>query len=122
MNNLVSIIEIPVENFSRALNFYQSVLDIEIEEMQMDGNQMGVFPSDGNTVNICIVKGEDYLPTTSGAVLYLYVGDAIESVLDRITSNGGHVIVGKTLIDPDMGYFAMFIDTEGNKLGLHGNS
>lgn len=122
MNNLVSIIEIPVEDFSRAVNFYQAVLGISVEEMQMDGNLMGVFPADGQTVNICLVKGDDYIPSTTGAVLYLYAGEALDSMLERITAGGGHVIVGKTMIDPEMGYFAMFIDTEGNKLGLHGIS
>lgn len=122
MNNLVSIIEIPVEDFSRAVNFYQTVMGIPIEEMEMDGNLMGVFPSEGQTVNVCLVKGDDYVPTTTGAVLYLYAGDALDLMLERITSSGGQVIVGKTEIDPEMGCYAMFIDSEGNKLGLHGIS
>ncbi len=34
-------------------------------------------------------------------------------------SKGGQVEMGKTLISPEIGYMAFFIDTEGNKIGLH---
>ena len=118
-NNLISIVEIPVTDFSRAAAFYQAVLGIAIEEMEMDGNQMGVLPNKEGTVNVVLVKGSDYKPSTDGAVLYLNAGKDLQSMLDKIEKNGGQVIVSKTEISPEMGYFALFIDTEGNKLGLH---
>ncbi|WP_262484208.1 VOC family protein [Chryseobacterium taichungense] len=40
-------------------------------------------------------------------------------MLDKVAQNGGQVIVPKTQISPEMGYFALFIDIEGNNLGLH---
>lgn len=40
-------------------------------------------------------------------------------ILNKVENNKGKVIVPKTQISPKMGYFAMFIDTEGNKLALH---
>ncbi len=119
MNNLISIIEIPSSDFSRAVKFYQNILGITIEEMEMDGNQMGIFPNEAGTVNVVLVKGNDYKPTTNGAVLYLNAGTDLQPVLDKVEQNGGKVIVAKTEISPEMGYFALFIDTEGNKLGLH---
>lgn len=119
MKNLVSIIEIPVADFSRATTFYQSLLTIAIQEVDMDGVQMGILPNDDGTVNVVLAKGSDYKPTTDGAVIYLNAGDNLQSVLDKVEPNGGKIIVPKTHISPEMGYFAMFIDTEGNKLGLH---
>lgn len=119
MNNLISIVEIPTTDFSRAVKFYQTILDIAIEEVDMDGTQMGVLPSNGETVNVVLVKGNDYKPTTDGAVLYLNAGNDLQPMLDKVSQNGGQVIVPKTEISPEMGYFALFIDTEGNKLGLH---
>jgi uncharacterized protein len=119
MNNLISIVEIPVADFSRSVNFYKTVLGLAIEEMEMDGNQMGVLPNEEGTVNVVLVKGKDYKPTTDGAVIYLNAGKDLQPMLDRIEKNGGQVIVPKTEISPEMGYFALFIDTEGNKLGLH---
>ena len=102
-----------------SVKFYQTVLGIAIEEMEMDGNQMGVLPNDEGTVNVVLVKGNDYKPTTDGAVLYLNAGNDLQPMLDKVAQNGGQVIVPKTEISPEMGYFALFIDTEGNKLGLH---
>lgn len=119
MKNLVSIIEIPVADLSRAISFYQTILGISIEKMEMDGVQMGILPSDGETVNVVLAKGNDYKPATDGALIYLNAGNDLQPALDRIEQNGGKVIVPKTAISPEMGFFALFIDTEGNKLGLH---
>lgn len=119
MNNLISIVEIPTTDFSRAVKFYQTILGLAIEEMEMDGNQMGVLPNEEGTVNVVLVKGKDYKPTTDGALLYLNAGKDLQAMLDKVEKNGGQVILPKTEISPEMGYFALFIDSEGNKLGLH---
>ena len=119
MNNLISIKEIPVTDFTRAVNFYQTSLDIAIEETEMDRNQMGVLSSEEGMVNVVLVKGKNYKPTADGAVLYLNSGNDLQPMLDKVSQTGGQVIVPITQISPEMGCFAVFIDTEGNKLGLH---
>lgn len=119
MNNLISIVEIPTADFSRAMKFYQSILNVNIEEIDMDGTLMGVLPNEEGTVNVCLVKGNDYKPTTDGAVVYLNAGNDLQPMLDKVLQNGGEVIVPKTEISPEIGFFAQFIDTEGNRLGLH---
>lgn len=119
MKNLVTIIEIPTSDFSRAVAFYKNILGVSIEEVDMGGVQMGVLPSDGETVNVVLVKGSDYNPTADGTVVYLNGGDDLQPTLDKIEPNGGQVIVPKTEISPEMGFFALFIDSEGNRLGLH---
>lgn len=85
----------------------------------MFGSKMGFFPSDGKNVSGAIVQGSDYKPSMEGATLYLNGGSNLQVVLDRVEKFSGQVIVPKTQISPEMGYFAMFIDTEGNKLALH---
>ena len=80
---------------------------------------MGVLPNEEGTVNVCLVKGNDYKPTTDGAVVYLNAGNDLQPMLDKVLQNGGEVIVPKTEISPEIGFFAQFIDTEGNRLGLH---
>lgn len=119
MRNLISIVEIPTTDCSRAVHFYQTILGITIEEVDIDGTQMGVLPSDGETVNVVLVKGNDYKPTSDGAVLYLNAGNDLQPMLEKVSKNGGQIIVKKTQISPEMGFFALFMDTEGNKLGLH---
>jgi len=119
MKNLVSIVEIPTADFSRAVLFYQGILDVRIEEVDMGGLQMGIFPSDGKTVNVVLVRGNEYKPAVDGTIVYLNAGDDLQITLEKIESNGGKVIVPKTEISPEMGFFAVFTDSEGNKLGLH---
>ncbi len=122
MKNLISIVEIPVTDFSRAVSFYQNILNITIEKVDMEGTQMGVMPSSSEAVNVVLVKGNDYKPTTDGAVVYLNAGKDLQLTLDKVEKNGGKIIVPKTEISPEMGFFALFIDTEGNKLGLHSSN
>jgi len=42
MKSFVSIFEIPATEISRAINFYQIILDIKIEKMNMPEMQMGI--------------------------------------------------------------------------------
>src|SRR5690606_23729551 len=119
MKNLISIVEIPTTDFPRAVKFYQTILDISIEEVDMAGTQMGLLPGDEATVNVAPVKSNDYPPSSYGTVVYLNAGNDLQPTLDKIVLHGGHVIVPKTEISPEMGFFALFFDTEGNKLGLH---
>ena len=119
MKNLISIFEIPANDFSRAVKFYQAILDISIEEVEMDGVVMGLFSGSDNSVSGSVIKGSDYKPSADGVIIYLNGGDNLQVVLDRVEANRGKIIVPKTQISPEAGFYALFIDTEGNKLGLH---
>lgn len=119
MKNLINWFEIPATDFNRAVSFYQTILGLEIKETEMFGTKMGFFPTDGTNVSGAIVKGEDYKPSTDGVVAYLNGGNDLQGVLDRVENNNGKVIVPKTQISPGMGYFGIFIDSEGNKMAVH---
>ncbi len=119
MENLINWFEIPATDFSRAVSFYKVILGLDIKETEMFGTKMGFFPTDGANVSGAIVQGEDYKPSTDGVVAYLNGGNDLQTVLDKVEGNNGKVIVPKTQISPEMGYFGMFIDTEGNKMAIH---
>ena len=119
MQNLVNWFEIPATDFSRAIQFYKGILGVDIQEADMFGTKMGFFPTDGKNVSGAIVQGDDYKPSMEGVTLYLNGGENLETILNKVEKNKGKIIVPKTQISPEMGYFAMFIDTEGNKLALH---
>lgn len=119
MENLINWFEIPATNFDRAVGFYKCILELEIQETEMFGTKMGFFPSDGKNVSGAIVQGDDYQPSKEGVLLYFNGGENLQIILDRIEKYNGKIIVPKTQISPEMGYFGMFIDTEGNKLAIH---
>ena len=43
----------------------------------------------------------------------------LQIILDKVEKNGGEIIVKKSLHADESGYYAIFIDSEGNKIGLH---
>lgn len=119
MQNLINWFEIPAKDISRAKKFYRTILGLEMNETEMFGTKMAFFPTDGSNVSGAIVQGDDYSPSTEGALVYLNGGSNLETALVKVEGAGGKVIVPKTQISPEMGYFAMFLDTEGNKIALH---
>lgn len=119
MKNLVSIVEIPADSFQRAVRFYETILDIKIQDVDMQGTLMGLFPGEEGSVNLALVHGSGYAPSAQGTMAYLNGGDDLQTVLDKIEAAGGKIITPKTEIDPENGFFAAFTDTEGNKIGLH---
>lgn len=119
MKNLISIVEIPTTDFSRAVTFYKSVLNVDFEEIDMDGTIMGIFLSEEEGTNVCLIKDEHIQPSADGTMVYFNTKTDLQPVLDKVEPNGGKVILSKTEISPDMGFFALFLDTEGNKIGLH---
>ncbi|WP_129715228.1 VOC family protein [Pedobacter sp. SYP-B3415] len=119
MKDLVSIVEIPVTDFSRAVNFYKKILNVSVDETEMDGVKMGILGGGGENVSVVLACGTGYEASASGAVIYLNAGEDLQPALDKVEAHGGKVIMTKTEISAEMGYFAMFTDTEGNRVGLH---
>lgn len=119
MQNLINWFEIPAKDIGRAKKFYHTILGVEMNEVEMFGTKMAFFPTDGSNVSGALVQGDDYAPSTNGALVYLNGGTNLETSLSKVEKAGGKVIVPKTQISPEMGYFAMFLDSEGNKIALH---
>jgi len=117
--HVLSWFEIPATNFERARAFYEAVLERPIEPMVMGPSTMGFLSSDPDAVGGAIVSGEDVAPSGQGTTVYLNGGDDLAPMLARVEKAGGSVVVPKTEIGNDFGFFALFIDTEGNKVGLH---
>ncbi len=113
--------EIPVLNFTRAKDFYSKILDCEMYEEVFGKHRMGFLPMDPKSDGVggAIVQGEGYTPSGLGSKVYLNGGEDLNIILNRIDEAGGKIILPKTLIREDIGYFAIFEDTEGNHVCLH---
>lgn len=119
MNSYISIFEIPVTDMNRAINFYERILKLKIEKIEIPGMEMGIWPYEDQMVTGILIKGEGYEPSAGGVILYLNGGENLQVILDQVEQNGGRTILPKTLLADESGYFALFLDTEGNKLGLN---
>lgn len=119
MKSYISMFEIPATDISRAINFYQSILDIKIEKMDIPGMEMGILPYEEQMVTGVIIKADGYKPSADGVTIYLNGGDNLQIILDKVAKNGGKIIASKTAHADGSGFFAIFIDSEGNKMALN---
>ena len=82
--------------------------------------KMGFFQhQQGTGIGGAIVCGDGCIPSQGGSRLYLNGGSDLLTVLDRVETAGGTIVVGKKQISSEIGYFAIIVDTEGNRIYLH---
>ena len=118
----ISWFEIPTRDINRAQKFYESIFDISMIPMDLDNIQMRLFPieSPENIGGALTYHSEFYKPSaTDGPLLYLNGNPDVQNIVDKIEAAGGKILVPKTLISEEYGYMAVFLDTEGNRIGLH---
>ncbi|MCL4146075.1 UNVERIFIED_CONTAM: hypothetical protein GTU68_060767 [Idotea baltica] len=125
MKSAISWFEIPVTDYNRAKKFYTTVLGIEINDHSMPDPTMeyGIFDykPEEDGVGGAIFKGEGQKPSMEGTTVYLNGGNDLSLPLSRVERSGGKVLMPKTDIGEN-GFFALFADTEGNKVALHSMS
>jgi len=119
MKNAINWFEIPVVDLDRAKKFYQEIFAAEFYDFKMPGFKMFGFPCDQDGVGGAICLAEGMVPSKTGVIVYLNGGDDLSIILNRVEAAGGSIVVPKTQITPEIGYFAHFIDSEGNLLALH---
>ncbi len=119
MKNIINWFEIPAVDFERAKKFYETILACELFPFPMGEDLMACFPMKDGSVGGAIVKAKDFPPSLTGILIYLNCEDDLSPVLARIEPAGGKVVLPRTLITEEIGYFARFIDTEGNMMALH---
>jgi predicted enzyme related to lactoylglutathione lyase len=117
----INWVEIPVTDFDRAKAFFSRIFDYEMPESTMNQSRMGflLYDMQNRGIGGAIVHGAGYEPSQTGPKIYLNGGADLNTVLNRVESAGGKVVRPKTQITPELGYFAIFSDTEGNQLCLH---
>ena len=122
MKNAISWFEIPATDLSRAQKFYETIFALSLIPLDLPNIKMRMFPLEdqmGVGGAICDSGGFHKPSATDGPLIYLNANPDVQLVLDRIEKAGGKIMVPKTEISPEYGYMAVFIDSEGNRIGLH---
>lgn len=120
MDHIMTWCEIPVTDMQRAKAFYSEVLDVSFTDDEMEGFEMAFFSTDPEQVSGALVKGENYAPSKTATTVYLNAGEDLRPALQRVESQGGEILWPRTAIkDGEEGYFAQFVDSEGNRVGLY---
>ncbi len=118
MENFAVWFEIPVTDMERARKFYSELFRIEMELQDIEGMPHAFFPMEGYANGGALVKHHDFIPSAKGLTVYLNGGEDLSGALSRVGPAGGKIIVPKTKISEEIGYYALFLDTEGNRIGL----
>ena len=124
--NAINWFQIPVLETSRAKKFYETILEIKMqtkhipetnEELTFFPFSPGVTRATSGRVSGVLTKSQRSKPSMDGITVFLNANPVIQNVIDKIEPAGGKIIIPKTKVQA--GYFSIFIDPEGNKIGLH---
>ena len=106
--------EIPAENPERAKAFYGNLFGWKINPFPGNGDYWHVDTGGADDSPDGALKKRKHLQEP--VVNYVSV-DSVDKFADRIAKLGGKICMAKTAV-PQMGYFAVCQDTEGNAFGL----
>ena len=124
MKNAISWFEIPTTQLQQAQAFYESVLGRKMHREPMGPSEGAVFPYGGEReamgVGGALMAGPRALvPGSGGTLVYLDASPSLDAALARVTAAGGRIALPRQALPPGMGFFAHFIDLDGNRVGLH---
>lgn len=121
MNNPVNWFEIATIDLERAKEFYSKVFNAEFEYIEMPGSQMYMFAGDSEDSGSlgALLKDKENTPSVDGTIIYFKCEDvAVEA--SRVEGAGGKLLFPKMSIG-EFGFISQFIDSEGNRIGIHSN-
>jgi uncharacterized protein len=123
MQNAISWFEIPTTDIDRAQKFYETIFDITMMSMDFPNIKMRMFPLDDMMTQVggALVDSGGFhkASATDGPLIYLNANPDVQNVLDKVEAAAGKIMVPKTEISPEHGFMGVFIDSEGNRIGLH---
>ncbi|HKU44491.1 MAG TPA: VOC family protein [Polyangiales bacterium] len=118
MSNAINWFEIPCTDLSRAITFYEKILEVKLERTDFNGVPHAIFSGERTSVRGALVCDRNNAPSERGSLLYLNVTGKLDACLKRAAEIGAKVLVPRTSIG-DPGFIALLQDSEGNRVGLH---
>lgn len=117
MQKLITWVEIPADDFDRAVNFYNAVFKLNLSKQDFGTEKMAFLPNDEGAISYA----PKFKPSENGVLVTFTTPDNIEATLQRIEKSGGKIWQTKTKIEAEgRDSFAICIDSEGNKIGIYG--
>ena len=112
--------EIAVTDMSRAQAFYNKHFGLTFKLNVMNDMEMAVVETtEQSMTNLALVKHDMMKPSLDGSTIYLHVTDALAQQMSALQQAGVEVLLPAMPIkDGSCGNIAIFVDSEGNKIGL----
>ncbi len=122
MANVLNWFEIPALDLERAIKFYSDIFSYpSMHKMDLGGLQMAIFPMEGNGVGGSLCQHKEYKPSKEGSLIYLNANPDLSTPLSKVEEAGGKILMPKKQISPEIGFMALIVDSEGNRVALHSN-
>ena len=126
--------EIAVTDMNRAVAFYQTHFDLSFKHEVMNGMEMSIAETvntggpSAETATIvdpsfALLKHEMMVPSQDGSTVYLHLSLTLNDKIDELKAAKIEILLSAMPIkDGEAGYIAIFVDCEGNKVGLWSQS
>ena len=113
--NTVLWLDIAVLNLDRAINFYQSILNIEVRDGRPATRSATIqLSAQGSGLTLIEVNN-----LTPGSITpYLNCHGRLDHAIGQVALNGGTVLQEKHSMEP-FGVRAVVLDCDGNRIALH---
>lgn len=96
------------------------MLDIPVSVQEFGGTLMGFFPYEGYSNAGALVQHPDQAAVRTGnTMVYFNCSEDPLPTLGRVENAGGKVLMPKSEIGENMGFFACFTRHRGNRVGLY---
>ena len=118
-SQVVSWFEIPSTDFERAVRFYETALATTLRREDFGGSPIGIFQYTEPATGGCVTHSPTLKPSADGVLIYLHAQPTVDAVLARVERAGGKVQGPVIKLPQDIGYIGFFVDTGGNRIGLH---
>jgi uncharacterized protein len=134
-------IQIPSKNLSRATTFYETIFDASFFFENLNEIPHAIFQKNKEgkeLIHGAIIELKENENIGIGTILFFDATGNFETILELIVEQGGEIVKEKTLItkkedvssfvipntyiDNKPGYYARFLDSEGNRMGLYGTN
>lgn len=112
--------EIPADDIERAHKFYKDVFGWSMQKWsnpEKSDHDYWYFETQDENGTKGLSGGMMKRQAPEHTLTNYITVQSIDDYLSKIQQAGGHIMITKTEI-PNMGYFAIFTDTENNQFGL----
>ncbi|WKB80404.1 VOC family protein [Cellulophaga lytica] len=117
--NPVNWFDINVSNLNNAKEFYETVFNIKLIDFPKEFGKQSGFPFDPKGINItgALVEKEDFMPSSSNTVIYFESEDCVTE--EKLVVEAGGKIIRPKMSIGEFGFVSIFMDKDGNTIGLH---
>lgn len=115
-------LEIPVKNYHRANSFYVALFGEEVTEISGENDKYAMLlPGECEKGLTRDFEASESEITTQVPLVFLRGSSDIDTILSKVESAGGRIISPKKSLN-GLGFIALIVDSEGNKLAFHSNT